>query len=157
MDIEYIRELSAIVSKNGLTSLTVSEGDKKVRIEKEAAASRAQPVPMPMPLPQQPLPIVPAVADLHAAPVSVDGASVDFSRLAEVKSPMVGVFYSAPSPESEPYVTIGSKVSKGDVLCIIESMKLMNDIVAEQDGEIVDICIKNGDIVEFEQVLFKMY
>jgi len=83
--------------------------------------------------------------------------TVDFNRLIEVKSPLVGVYYSAPSPDAETFVSIGGKVKKGDVLCIIETMKLMNEIVAEQDGEIVDICIKNGDIAEYGQVLFKMY
>jgi len=83
--------------------------------------------------------------------------TVDFNRLVEVKSPLVGVYYSAPSPDAETFVSIGGKVKKGDVLCIIETMKLMNEIVAEQDGEIVDICIKNGDIAEYGQVLFKMY
>ena len=83
--------------------------------------------------------------------------TVDFNRLVEVKSPLVGVYYSAPSPDAETFVSIGGKVKKGDILCIIETMKLMNEIVAEQDGEIVDICIKNGDIAEYGQVLFKMY
>ena len=70
---------------------------------------------------------------------------------------MVGVFYSAPSPDSTPFVAIGSKIKKGDTLCIIESMKLLNEITAEADGEIVDVCIRNGEIAEFGQVLFKMY
>ena len=85
------------------------------------------------------------------------GQLVDFNRLIEVKSPLVGVYYSAPSPDDETFVSIGSKVKKGDVLCIIETMKLMNEILAEQEGEIVDICIKNGDIAEYGQVLFKMF
>ena len=72
----------------------------------------------------------------------------------EVKSPIVGVFYAAASPDGEPFLTIGSQVQKGDILCIIEAMKLMNDVVAEADGEIVDICIKNGDVAEYGQVLF---
>jgi len=82
---------------------------------------------------------------------------VDFNRITEVKSPIVGVFYAAPSPDVEPFVTIGSKVKKGDVLCIVEAMKLMNEITAECDGEIVDICVKNGEITEFGQVLFKIF
>jgi acetyl-CoA carboxylase biotin carboxyl carrier protein len=76
--------------------------------------------------------------------------------LVDVKSPLVGVYYAAPSPDAETFVSIGSNVKKGDVLCIIETMKLMNEIIAEQDGEIIDICIKNGEIAEFGQVLFKM-
>lgn len=74
----------------------------------------------------------------------------------EVKSPMVGVFYSAPSPEADSFVRIGNTVKKGDVLCILEAMKSMNEIQAERDGKIIDICANNGDVVEFGQVLFKL-
>ncbi len=70
---------------------------------------------------------------------------------------MVGVFYSSPSPEAEPFVKVGSKVKKGDVLCIIEAMKLLNEINADTDGEIVDICVNNGDVVEYGQPLFKIF
>ena len=71
-----------------------------------------------------------------------------------VESPMVGVFYAAPSPDSEPYVTVGSKVSKGDVLCLIEAMKLMNEVTAEKSGEITAVCAENGQVVEYGQPLF---
>jgi len=77
------------------------------------------------------------------------------SAIRELKSPIVGVFYSSASPESDPFVRIGDTVKKGDVVCILEAMKLMNEIYAEQDGKIVDICVQNGDVVEFGQVLFK--
>ena len=70
---------------------------------------------------------------------------------------MVGIFYAAPSPDAEPFVKVGQKVKKGDTLCIIEAMKLMNDVVAEEDGEIVEICADNGSLVEFGQVLFKIF
>ena len=76
--------------------------------------------------------------------------------LVDITAPIVGVFYGAPSPDSPPFVSIGTPVKRGDVLCIIEAMKLMNEIIAEQDGEIADICIKNGEIAEFGQVLFKL-
>ena len=69
---------------------------------------------------------------------------------------MVGVFYAAPSPDSEPFVTVGQSVKKGQVVCIIEAMKLMNEIAAEKDGVITDVCVSNGDIVEFGQPLFYM-
>jgi len=146
MDIENIKALAEILSAHGLTSLEVDDGGAKIRLEKNGLAPLAQ--------------AQPAAAAAPAA--SVPGAaaeeqSVDFNRLIEVKSPLVGVFYSSPSPDSEMFVGIGSKVKKGDVLCIIETMKLMNEILAEQDGEIVDICIKNGEIAEFEQILFKMF
>lgn len=71
-----------------------------------------------------------------------------------VTSPMVGVFYAAPAPDKEPYVSVGSKVNKGDVLCLIEAMKLMNEVMAEKSGEIVEICVENGQVVEYGQPLF---
>ena len=70
---------------------------------------------------------------------------------------MVGIFYTASSPDAEPVVKVGQTVKKGDTLCIIEAMKLMNDVVAEEDGEIVEICAENGSLVEFGQVLFKIF
>ena len=71
-----------------------------------------------------------------------------------VTSPMVGVFYAAPAPDKEPYVSVGSKVNKGDVLCLIEAMKLMNEVTAEKSGEITEICVENGQVVEYGQPLF---
>lgn len=73
-----------------------------------------------------------------------------------IDSPMVGVFYAAASPESEPFVKVGQKVNKGDTVCIIEAMKLMNEIQAEKSGTISEICVANGDIIEFGQPLFKL-
>ena len=80
----------------------------------------------------------------------------NFNDVIEVKSPFVGVFYSTASPDSLPYVSIGSEVKEGDVMCIVESMKIMNEIVSPRDGKVIDICVKNKDIVEFGQVLYKL-
>ena len=85
------------------------------------------------------------------------GEIKDFNKYRDVKSPMVGIFYTSPSPDSEPFIKVGDKVKKGDTLCIIEAMKLMNDVVAEEDGELVEICAENGSLVEFGQVLFKIF
>ena len=73
-----------------------------------------------------------------------------------VKSPMVGTFYSKSSPKAKPYVEVGSKVKKGDILCIVEAMKLMNEIESEFDGEVVEVCVKDGDMVDFGKLLFKI-
>ena len=93
-----------------------------------------------------------------AAPVEqVQTLSVTPEKKAEgdpVESPMVGVFYSAPAPDSEPYVSVGSVVKKGDVLCLIEAMKLMNEVTAEKSGMITEICAENGQVVEYGQPLF---
>ena len=81
---------------------------------------------------------------------------MDFNRAREIKSPMVGVFYSAPAPDAKPFVEVGSKVKTGDVVCIVEAMKLMNEIMAEQDGEILEICVENGQVVDYGCRLFRM-
>jgi acetyl-CoA carboxylase biotin carboxyl carrier protein len=83
--------------------------------------------------------------------------TLDFNKLKEIKSPMVGVFYAAPAPGEKPFVERGSKIKKGDVLCIIESMKLMNEVTSDYDGVIADICVLDGQAVEYSQVLFKVY
>ena len=145
MNIENIKALADVVSVHGLSLLEVCEGETKIRLEKNRDAAPAST----------------ERASAMTAPKifasEIDSQMVDFNRLIEVKSPLVGVFYSAPSPDADPFVNIGSKVKKGELLCIIETMKLMNEITADEDGEIVDICVKNGDIAEFGQVLFKMF
>lgn len=80
--------------------------------------------------------------------------SVSRSEGTPVTSPMVGVFYAAPAPDQEPYVSVGARVNKGDVLCLIEAMKLMNEVTAEKSGEIVEVCAENGQVVEYGQTLF---
>lgn len=80
--------------------------------------------------------------------------SVSKSEGTPVTSPMVGVFYAAPAPDQEPYVSVGARVNKGDVLCLIEAMKLMNEVTAEKSGEIVEVCVDNGQVVEYGQTLF---
>ena len=148
MEIEKIRELAEILRESGLTALEVREGEDKVRLEKAPVqAVYAQGAAAPAPSA--------SAAGVQAIPQG--SGVVDFNQLTECKSNMVGVFYSSPSPDSEPFVKIGDKVKKGDVLCIIEAMKLMNEYVAPQDGEIVDICAENGQLVEFGQCLFKLY
>ena len=142
MKINDIKALAELVSKNNLSALEYSEGETHLRIEN---APRTVTV--------APAQAAPAV---EAAPVAAADAGADFNAAKMVTSPMVGVFYASPSPTDPPFVTVGSKVKKGDVLCIIEAMKLMNEITAEEDGEIIDICATNGSVVEYGQILFKM-
>lgn len=89
-----------------------------------------------------------------SAESSVQPAVAAKSDGTPITSPMVGVFYAAPAPDKDPYVSVGSKVSKGDVLCLIEAMKLMNEVTAEKNGEITEICVENGQVVEYGQPLF---
>lgn len=156
MNLEEIRTLAEIMSENGLTAIEITEGESNIRLEKNPPACvPAAPMPIPAVVPAAPVQAAPA-AEAPAQESAVP-ASGSFSNLTEVKSPMVGVFYDSPSPEADPYVKVGDKVKKGDVLCIIEAMKLLNEITAEQDGEIVDICAHNADVVEYGQTLFKIF
>lgn len=155
MDIKNIKALVDLMNQGRLTSLEVCEGETKIRLEREASRQDAPPA----------TPVSEMKRDSGEEPVSdaelsvsePGGRALDFNNLTEVRSPIVGVYYSAPAPDADPFVSIGSKIKKGDVLCIIETMKLMNEITSEHDGEIADICVKNGDIVEFGQVLFKIF
>ena len=145
MNIRQIRELAQIVRENGLSALEISENDSKIRIE----CARGEVVVA--------APVSAAAPAMEAStPVVREEAAVDFNRVHEIKSPMVGVFYASPSPDAKPFVEVGQKVKKGDVVCIIEAMKLMNELTADQDGEVVDICVSNGDVVEYGQPLFKL-
>ena len=137
MKINDIKALAELVSKNNLSALEYSEGETHLRIENAPRTVTAAPA-------------------VEAAPVAAADAGADFNAAKMVTSPMVGVFYASPSPTDPPFVAVGSKVKKGDVLCIIEAMKLMNEITAEEDGEIIDICATNGSVVEYGQILFKL-
>ena len=153
MNLRQIRELVRLLESSSLSVLEIEEADLRVRLEKGQTAGLAQPVPAALPQ------AVPAALPVETAPAPapVADGTVDFNRLKEVKSPLVGIFYAAPSPGAEPFAGVGSKVKKGDVLCVVEAMKLMNEITADADGEVIDVCVQNGQVVEFGQILFKLY
>lgn len=141
MNIETVRALAQILDTHSLTRLETEADGVKIILERNTNAT----------LPQRPY----ALPESNQAE-KLGESLINFNNMTEIKSPVVGVFYSAPSPDSPPFVNIGSAVKKGDVLCIIEAMKVLNEITANCDGEIVDICAKNGDIAEYGQVLFKI-
>ncbi len=150
MELNEIKFLADLMEERGLTSLEIEEGERSIRMQRQQTSFEPLPVPtvtVPAPVP------VASKAELEAAE---DGV-VDFNGVTELKSPMVGTVYVSPTPGSEPYVKVGDKVNKGQVLCIIEAMKLMNEYTAPQDGEIVDVCIRDGELVEYGQCLFKLY
>ena len=153
MNLRQIRELVRLLESSGLSVLEIEEADLRVRLEKGQTTGFAQPVPAALPQ------AVPAALPVETAPAPapVADGTVDFNRLKEVKSPLVGIFYAAPSPGAEPFAGVGSRVKKGDVLCVVEAMKLMNEITADTDGEVIDVCVQNGQVVEFGQILFKLY
>ena len=159
MNTKNIRFLVEMMEKSSLTAMEIEEEDCKNRLERnvqnQVAAVAAPAVPAATVVPVQA-----AAAEVPAAVPAAAPAQTEAAPAApegqEQKSPMVGVFYASSSPEAEPYVKVGSQVKKGDTLCIIEAMKLMNEIAAEFDGEITEICVQNGQIVEYGQPLFRI-
>jgi len=153
--VELIRKVAQVMDECNLGSVHVSEQNSKTghisfSLNKNGEYGGGWSYNMPMAVAG---PNDSSVSLSETAPAAKAAAA---SNAGDVKSPMVGVFYASPSPEADPYVRIGDSVKKGDVLCILEAMKLMNEIQAEQDGKISDICVKNGDVVEFGQVIFKV-
>lgn len=143
MDIEEIRELIRLMVDNDLAELDVSDGENKVKLKRGADG---EPVIVAAPAPAA---SAPQAGPVEAAPAADDG-------LVEIKSPMVGTFYSATSPDSEDLVSIGSGVGEDTVVCIVEAMKVMNEIKAECIGTIAEVCVRNAQPVEYGQVLFKV-
>ncbi len=162
LTLEDIQKLITMLDKSGLHELEVETGGTRVRLAKPSPAAQSFVLSQPVhPSPSAPPPsasIVPAPPQqaAHApaaAPVPAAAPSKPANVL-EVKSPMVGTFYRAPAPGAEPFVKVGDRVRKGQIVCIIEAMKLMNEIEAENDGTIVDILADNAQPVEFGEALF---
>lgn len=156
IDLEFLRGLIDAVDASGIDSIEINRAGTRIRIAKTppaaaiAAGAPASAVIAPLPAPAAPAAAIPAAAE-EAAPAADAG-----SHLSDVKSPMVGTFYRAPAPEAPPYVEVGSQVKKGQTLCILEAMKLMNEMECEVDGVVREILVENSDPVEYGQVLFRI-
>jgi len=153
MDIRKVKKLIELLDESGIAEIEITEGEESVRISRYSKG--APPVMEAWHPVAPPLPAAPPLA----APAAVPAAAPAPAREPEedghlVTSPMVGTYYSAPSPGSPPYVQVGDRVSAGDTLCIIEAMKMMNQIEAEVAGVIKSIRVQNGEPVEFGQTLF---
>ena len=146
MNIDEIKQLIQLMVDNELSELDVSAGEAKYTFKRGSA-----PAPIMTAAPMAAMQQVPVVA---AAPVAA--AAPAASTLVEIRSPMVGTFYSAPSPDSDAFVKVGMSVSEDSPVCIIEAMKVMNEIKAECSGSIAEICVKNAQPVEYGQVLFRV-
>jgi len=151
IDLEFLRGLIEAVDSSGIDSIEINRAGTKIRISKTpppAAVAAAIPA----------LPAVSQTAALPApAPATVTAPAIEAStNLVDVKSPMVGTFYRQPAPEAPPYVEIGTVVKKGQTLCILEAMKLMNELESEVDGVVREILVENSDPVEYGQVLFRV-
>lgn len=146
-DLDYLEKLANIVYENDLSEITLEDNEKAVCLKRE----------------KEQVPVVAAPSVMPATTITSQVISPQ-SKMPEkktevahsgtpIKSPMVGTFYSSPSPDDAPFVKVGDSIAAGQVVCIIEAMKLMNEIEAEASGKITEICVKNGESVEFGQVL----
>ena len=151
MDLRKLKTLIDLVAESDIAELEVTEGESKVRILKSSAAPQNQVVMMqPHAMQAQQAPVAAPLA--VAAPIAAPAAAEPQGHV--VKSPMVGTFYRCSAPGAAPYVEIGSSVKEGDTLCLVEAMKLMNEIDADASGVIKQILVENGQPVEFGQPLF---
>ena len=162
MRLETLQAVAELMERHGLTHVKFDDDELgKLEMDRQAAgpivfeaapgdapAPASSPAPAPAPAPE---PAPQAPISLVASPQPVPAS--DFF---EVEAPMVGVFYEAPSPGAEPFVRVGSKVRKGDTLCIVEAMKCMNEVTAEVDGTVVDICANDGELVEYGRCLMRL-
>jgi acetyl-CoA carboxylase biotin carboxyl carrier protein len=152
MDLRKLKKLIDLVEESGIAELELTEGEEKVRISRQPAGGQPQFVPyMQQPMMQM---AAPAATSAAIAPVADNPAAAPVIEGHVVKSPMVGTFYRAPSPDAKAFVDIGSSVSAGDTLCIIEAMKLLNEIEADHSGVIKAILVENGQPVEYGEPLF---
>ncbi len=142
-----LEEYGNLFSKLGLTELSVKEGHFELTLKKETPAVT---------------PSVSAQPVVNAVPVAEKNSEVSEEKeqskreTATITSPLVGVFWAGENPDVKPYVEVGDTVKKGDVVCTIEAMKMFNDVTADKDGVIKEICVQNGQLVEYKQVLFKL-
>jgi acetyl-CoA carboxylase biotin carboxyl carrier protein len=150
MDIRKIKKLIELVEESGISELEIPEGEESVRISR-AAPAQAYPMMQQayaMPVQQQPglaAAVAPAAAPAEAAPAAISGHIV--------RSPMVGTFYRTPSPDAKAFIEVGQKVNAGDTLCIVEAMKMMNQIEADKSGVVKAILVESGQPVEFDEPL----
>ncbi len=148
MDLRKLKKLIDLVEQSGIAELEITEGEEKVKIVKSGAAPAAAigyaPAPPPPPAP------VPGPAATAPAPEQPEAAPEGHA----VKSPMVGTFYRTPSPDAKPFVEVGHNVKEGQIICIIEAMKLMNEIECDKTGTVKAILVENGQPVEYGQPLF---
>ena len=152
MEIKDINKLIDKINEKGITDFELKEGDFKLTIrKKEKEVVRTEAVQM-----TASAPVAQAAAPAPAAAATAEAAVEEEDNFHKVLSPMVGTFYAAPAPGAKPFVTVGDTVSKGQVLCIVEAMKIMNEIQADTAGKIVKIHAKNEQPVEFDEPLFSI-
>jgi len=157
MDIRKVKKLIELLEESGIGEIEIKEGEESVRISRGVSGTLAGPAPAPYAAPPPAAPA--ATTPPPSAPPSeseTDASARPATSGTIVKSPMVGTFYRSPSPSSAAFVEVGKTVKAGDVLCIVEAMKMMNQIEAEVSGTIEAVLVENGEPVEFDQPLFSI-
>lgn len=147
MDLRKIKKLIELLEESQLTEIEIHEGEESVRLTRQVAAPMAPPPVYQLPPTAAPMPPTPSLSPMAEAEPDLPPGDV-------VRSPMVGTFYGSPNPESAPFVKVGSKVSAGDTLCLVEAMKMFNQIEAEFGGEVVAVLVEDGQPVEYDEPLF---
>ena len=150
MDLRKIKKLMELLEESGIAEIEVKEGEESIKLSRNVTTT-SMPVQQMI---QQPMPTgqAPAISAPSEAPKAQENPKAEKKNT--INSPMVGTFYASSSPEAKPFVTVGQSVKKGDTLCILEAMKMMNQVQAESDGKITEILVDNAEPVEFDQPLF---
>lgn len=144
-DTDYIEKLANIIAETGLTEISLEDGEQAITMRKDMIVTSA-----PQIVAQSSAPVTQADTASQAPTAKSDASA---KKGTPITSPMVGTFYKAPSPDADPFVGVGSSIKAGDVVCIVEAMKMMNEIESEVSGKVVEICVEDGQPVEFGQVL----
>lgn len=143
---DYIEKLAKVLADTGLTEISLEDGEQAITLRKDVVVAPVAPV---VSAPVQAAPVAQAQAPSDPA----QAASEPAKKGTPITSPMVGTFYKSPSPDADAFVSVGQSIKTGDVVCIVEAMKMMNEIKSEISGKVVEICVEDGQPVEFGQVL----
>ena len=147
MNLKEIKEIINLMNEHGLTEIEVEKGDQKIKLKKSSISGESAVVEQ-QPIAQQP------VAKAPTGEVEKESLKAQSKNLIEIKAPLVGTFYRSSSPDAASFVEVGQEIEVGEVVCIVEAMKLMNEIKSEVRGKVVDILVENADPVEFGQIMF---
>ena len=153
MDLAYVKKVIKLIEKSEVDEIEIEEEGKKIRVAKRNTPQAISYAPVPA-LPVQQTIASPPVSTPAPAAVPAHSVAKPDVKLHEVRSPIVGTFYRAPAPDAEAYVEVGQTISVGTVLCIVEAMKLMNEIESDVNGRVAQILVENGKPVEYNQTLF---
>ena len=157
MDLKEIQNLIKFVAKSGASEVKLEMDDVKITIRtgNESTSAQVQQVTVPVPMPQPALPqVAPIATPEPVAPAPIKSETSDDAKYITIKSPIIGTFYRRPSPDKPIFAEVGQNINEGDVLCIIEAMKLFNEIESEVSGKIVKVLVDDASPVEFDQPLF---